>query len=594
MSLMFEIRDPRSEIRGFAFVRKSRVFWTCLQSALYGLVSHAKTCWCILTGRDGGPSPSGTRPRVRIPAGKGLPALPSLLFFCQKVSVSGIRFAPACFMMALISSVIAMPSGSQGAEPATEADASGRVSSGVGVVEAYQELLKENLALREKMSELTDTADKARDENKRLNRNVKDLESRVVELAALIKDLKSVQAERKDPEEYAKLEKQVQAAESARTQLQNELAGMKERIAVLKAEAAAPVERGPRIAPGSDLFRQLEQENAQLKERLLQIEADRRGATEDKQGLNAQLAQKEAALVEMQQTLATRKKDQKNVAKIVKHVRRMQEEIRELKGTINQKDKAIREKEQEVAALEKAVEKEQQKLQKIKKLAVLMDRIDQERKVHRMSDTAKVELYRRTGDEHYEAGRYEFAETEYLKALKVDPSVADVHYNLGVLYDQALGDKTRAMVHYNAYMELRPNAEDIHLVKLWVREAEHALAEVSKAEADKTDRIAALMETLEPVGVDESLSKQRDFHIRKGGALASNGQFRKAIAEYEQALELDPHHADIHYNLGVIYDDELQENEKAVQHYRKYLELRPRAADSDLVRSWMMDARIDS
>jgi tetratricopeptide (TPR) repeat protein len=507
-----------------------------------------------------------------------------------------LKSVPACILIVIIAIVFAAMPASSGAEPASEAgaDASGRVSSGVGVVEAYQELLKENLALRERMSELTDTAEQAKGENKRLNLNVKDLESRVVELAALIKDLTSAQSERKDPEEVAKLEQQVQAAKSAQTQLQGELAGMKERIAVLKAEAAAPAERGPRIAPGSDLFRQLEQENAQLKERLLQLESDRRGVTEDKQGLNTLLAQKEAALVEMEQTLAASKQDQKNVVKIVKHVRRMQAEISDLKGTISEKDDAIEQKEQEVAELEQAVKQEQQKLQKIKKLAVLMDRIDQERVVHRMSDTAKVELYRRAGDKHYEAGRYAFAEKEYLKALKVDPSVADVHYNLGVLYDQALKKKSRALVHYAAYMELRPNAGDIHLVKLWVREAELSQAEVNKAEVDKTDRIATLMGTLEPVGVDASLSKQRDSHIRKGSALALDSQFKKAIAEYEQALKLDPYHADIHYNLGVIYDDELQENEKAVRHYRKYLELRPRAADSDLVRSWMMGARIDS
>ena len=78
------------------------------------------------------------------------------------------------------------------------------------MVEAYQELLKENLALRERMSELTDIAEQAKGENRQLNRNVKDLESRVVELAALIKDLQSAQSERKDPEEVAELEQAVQ------------------------------------------------------------------------------------------------------------------------------------------------------------------------------------------------------------------------------------------------------------------------------------------------------------------------------------------------------------------------------------------------
>jgi predicted nucleic acid-binding Zn-ribbon protein len=292
--------------------------------------------------------------------------LPTPAFCSQQSTVYGRAFgsinltsAPACILIVLIAIVLAAMPASAGAEPASEADAAGRVSSGVGVVEAYQELLKENLALRERMAELKDTAEQAKGENRQLNRNVKDLESRVVELAALIKDLQSAQSERKDPEEVAKLEQQVQAAKTVQTQLQGELAGMKERIAVLQAEAAAPAERGPRIAPGSDLFRQLEQENTQLKERLLQLESDWRGVTEDNQGLNAMLAEKEAALVAMEQTLAESKKYQKKVARIVKYVRRMQAEISDLKGTIREKDKAIEQKEQEVAELEQAVQQEQ-------------------------------------------------------------------------------------------------------------------------------------------------------------------------------------------------------------------------------------------
>jgi len=71
------------------------------------------------------------------------------------------------------------------------------------------------------------------------------------------------------------------------------------------------------------------------------------------------------------------------------------------------------------------------------------------------------------------------------------------------------------------------------------------------------------------------------------------GNTRKRPGEYEKTLELDPDDADVHYNLAIVYDDHLQDNEKAILHYRRYLEICPDAKDADAVEEWMYEARQD-
>jgi len=69
---------------------------------------------------------------------------------------------------------------------------------------------------------------------------------------------------------------------------------------------------------------------------------------------------------------------------------------------------------------------------------------------------------------------------------------------------------------------------------------------------------------------------------------ARDGKFAEAENEYLQALRIDPTDADVHYNLGILYDDEMKQPEKAMVHYRRYLQLNPHGPDADQIRNWLM------
>ncbi|MCM8774210.1 MAG: tetratricopeptide repeat protein [Candidatus Omnitrophica bacterium] len=65
------------------------------------------------------------------------------------------------------------------------------------------------------------------------------------------------------------------------------------------------------------------------------------------------------------------------------------------------------------------------------------------------------------------------------------------------------------------------------------------------------------------------------------------GYYWEASQYLLSALELNPNDSDAYYNLGIIYEIFLNDKDKAIACYKKYLNLSPRASDRKLVESWI-------
>jgi len=78
-------------------------------------------------------------------------------------------------------------------------------------------------------------------------------------------------------------------------------------------------------------------------------------------------------------------------------------------------------------------------------------------------------------------------------------------------------------------------------------------------------------------------------HLALGNRYYDNGQVQEALAEYQKVVAFDSGNADARLNMGIIYDDVLHDKEKAVEHYKAYLELQgPRHAE---VGEWLRKLR---
>ncbi len=69
----------------------------------------------------------------------------------------------------------------------------------------------------------------------------------------------------------------------------------------------------------------------------------------------------------------------------------------------------------------------------------------------------------------YKAAReFTRAETEFQRALALNPDDAATHYNLGILYEVDLKQPRKAIAHYERFLELAPNDRDARQVRTWL------------------------------------------------------------------------------------------------------------------------------
>ena len=81
--------------------------------------------------------------------------------------------------------------------------------------------------------------------------------------------------------------------------------------------------------------------------------------------------------------------------------------------------------------------------------------------------------------------------------------------------------------------------------------------------------------------LEDSINRERGiYHYNLAVAYAKAALTAKAVTEYEKSLAYDPDNAEAHFNLGLIFKGEGNDPVKALQHFRKYLELRPDAEDA--------------
>ncbi len=67
-------------------------------------------------------------------------------------------------------------------------------------------------------------------------------------------------------------------------------------------------------------------------------------------------------------------------------------------------------------------------------------------------------------------------------------------------------------------------------------------------------------------------------HCEKGDSYQDKGQWDKAIAEYNKAIELNPEYAEAYYNRGTAYAQGKGQFDQAISDFTKAIELNPKHA----------------
>ena len=83
---------------------------------------------------------------------------------------------------------------------------------------------------------------------------------------------------------------------------------------------------------------------------------------------------------------------------------------------------------------------------------------------------------------------------------------------------------------------------------------------------------------------DSQLDEQKEPHFLTGKNRVSAMDYKGAVEAYEKALEVNPHSASAHLELGLLYETKEEDPAAAIYHYKQFLKLRPASEKAPLVR----------
>jgi tetratricopeptide (TPR) repeat protein len=182
-------------------------------------------------------------------------------------------------------------------------------------------------------------------------------------------------------------------------------------------------------------------------------------------------------------------------------------------------------------------------------------------------DPNHAESHSNWGDALKERGRLAEAEAHLRRALAVRPLFAGAHFNLGNVL-LGLGRHDEAVKHYQQAIALRPSMAVAHYNLGYTLKEQGKLVEALEAyrraqaidpgRVDVHNNLGTVLFELDRMAEAEAcfrqaLAQRPDSPMtlaNLANALTAQGKHEEAAAACRRAIELEPPHADAHYNFG--------------------------------------------
>lgn len=136
-------------------------------------------------------------------------------------------------------------------------------------------------------------------------------------------------------------------------------------------------------------------------------------------------------------------------------------------------------------------------------------------------DSQNTQAQNFVGVINYELKNYQKSEEAFLKVIAIDPDFADAYGNLGILYNFNLNDKNKAIYHFEKFLSIKSDGENVALIKELLSKAKSSVQKNQKKTDTETSVNMLSVDNKNPNDLEE---------IR---VLISQGQYEKAKAELE-------------------------------------------------------------
>src|SRR5581483_291685 len=81
-----------------------------------------------------------------------------------------------------------------------------------------------------------------------------------------------------------------------------------------------------------------------------------------------------------------------------------------------------------------------------------------------------------------------------------------------------------------------------------------------------------------------SSDEEKEPHFVLGQSRVNAMDFSGAVEAFEQSLEVNPHSAQAHYQLAMLFDTKISDPAAAIYHYQQYLKFESNAPNAAIIR----------
>jgi tetratricopeptide (TPR) repeat protein len=89
------------------------------------------------------------------------------------------------------------------------------------------------------------------------------------------------------------------------------------------------------------------------------------------------------------------------------------------------------------------------------------------------------------------------------------------------------------------------------------------------------------------------IEEEKEPHFLAGKNCINSMDYRGAIEEFEKALEVNPHSASAHFQLGWLFEEKEPDPAAAIYHYQQSLRLRPNSENAEWIKQRIMNCKQD-
>lgn len=178
-------------------------------------------------------------------------------------------------------------------------------------------------------------------------------------------------------------------------------------------------------------------------------------------------------------------------------------------------------------------------------------------------DSFNIAAYRHLCRAYEEQGDYNQAIEIYNKLIAMAPNLPDLYSNLANIY-YIKGEFDLAISNYQTAITLNPNPS-------WTSVIAQTMGFVYQENKSDPDSAISAYQTAYVLTPDDI-----DIYVNLGSAFYDKEDYQNALSIYRQALEFQPHNAKIHCNLGFLYwgkgdtDEAMKSYELAIKYDESY------------------------